>query len=150
MKKRILTFVLAICLLIPGLFVFAGCNDKPDVAVGTYQLESVQFQGQQEAFTKEDYQTKKNDLENLSPEEQGVLTMLGMYFETDNKITLNKDNTATMLGMGETRNGTWTRTDKIVKITTTVEEQTQTMEFALQDNFLIITEQGSTLTYKKA
>lgn len=149
MKKRILSFVLAICLLIPGLFAFAGCNDKPDAAVGTYHLEAVQFEGQEETYTKAKYQEMK-DREDLSEFEQSFITILAQFYEQEFSITLKKDKTFSITEFGETADGTWTRDGNAIKLTATVMEEKQTFEATFNNTTLTMADNGVTFTFKKA
>ena len=150
MKKRILSFVLAICLLIPGLFAFAGCNTtKPDVAVGTYQLESVQATGWESAHTKAQYEEMKNK-EELSEYEQSIIFILAQLFESENSIKLYSNKTFTMSMAGESNSGEWARSEDVIVMTATVMGETRVIEATLTISKLTIVDGGMTLIYKKA
>ena len=109
MKKKILSFIVAVCLFIPCLFMLSACGS--DSVVGKYTLSEV---GMGEvSWTKEQYEEKK-DSDDLDETEQMLSYMAAMMFGSENDVTIEfkEDGTCfidgSIMGQETAEEGTYT------------------------------------------
>lgn len=100
--KKILSFILAICLMLPCAFFLSACgNNEPALVeadvVGTYHVTKVEYQANAEAqklsFTKAQYDAaeEKGDLERTAQEEL-ICSIIDTMHLFDGDYTLETDN----------------------------------------------------------
>lgn len=155
MKKKILSFMLAVCLFVPCLFMLTACGNSG--VVGKYSLYAISSEGI--TWTKADFEAKV-DSEDLSEIEQGLMVMASMLFE-ENAITLElkDDNTVvfamSMMGQTEETTGTWTQDGDKITMTPNDEDADadDVLEITIVDGKLVVAEfmgeDGATLTFAK-
>ena len=148
MKKKFLSLVLAICLIIPGIVMLSACGKTGPAGVYSVSSVTTVMDGSTEAqtFTVEDYNTAKAALEQ-NPDDMVngmIVMMLTMFFEMD--LTVNEDGTFTMtidvMGEEETMSGTWTQEGDTLSLTGGEETATATYK----NNTLTMTEPESEST----
>lgn len=132
MKKRILSFLVAVCLLVPCMFLVA-CGNTVE---GKYSLHSIKFG--ELTWTKADYEAKA-EATDLTEAEQSLVMVWGFMGESEPTIELKKDGTVVMTATYdeevETTNGTWTKDGDTITLTITegegeeAEEYTQTLKY---------------------
>ena len=109
MKKKFLSFVLALCLIIPGIALLSACNNNSPV--GTYTVSSITMRtGETEVrtFTLDDYNTMKQQYEQNPPEnieDEFLLSNLEIFFTL--KLTFYEDGNFVMTYLGYPQAGTW-------------------------------------------
>ena len=149
MKKRLLSFLVAVCLFIPCMFMLTACG-KADVT-GTYTVYSVSVNDT--TWTKEQYEARK-EAADLTEGEEMLKMYAGFMFESATSFELKDNNTFTTTStMGidtETQTGTWTLDGDKLTLTFDVEEgdEPYTQELTYSDGKLIMTESEEGMTMK--
>ena len=110
MKKKFLSFVLALCLIVPGIALLSACNNNSPV--GTYKVSTltmiVEGETEPQTFTVEDYNTMKQQYEQNPPEnieDEFLLSNLEIFFNT--KLTIYEDGNFVINYLGYLQAGTW-------------------------------------------
>ena len=149
MKKRLLSFLVAVCLFIPCMFMLTACG-KADVT-GTYTVYSVSVNDT--TWTKEQYEARK-EAADLTEGEEMLKMYAGFMFESATSFELKDNNTFTTTStMGidtETQTGTWTLDGDKLTLTFDVEEgdEPYTQELTYSDGKLIMSESEEGMTMK--
>lgn len=150
MKKRLLSFLVAVCLFIPCMFMLTACG-KANVT-GTYSIYSVSYNDI--TWTKEQYEANKES-EDLTETEEEFLMYAAMMFESAMSFELKDDNTfttsSTMFGQTSTETGTWSKDGDKITITMNPEEEgdeTESQELTYSDGKLVMsmTEEDMVIT----
>ena len=130
--KKVFSFMLAICLIIPCAMFFVACGENP---AGTYQVTSVSFGSI--SITREQYEAMSDT------EKEDYSTVFEM------KMALNEDGTVTQILGEETEdNGTWEFKDGKIVITT-ADTPIATISAEYKDNSFTMEMMGTTVVYSK-
>ena len=151
MKKRILSFIIAVCLFIPCMFLMTACGG--DSVPGTYKATEITYGD--ETLTKADLEEKINS-EDLGTEQFIYEMFLEMM--NANSFELKKDNTVVMTsvfdGETETQTGTWAQDGDKVTISYSEDGEDISVEFTFKDGKLTMTESDmgmtTTIVYSKS
>lgn len=148
MKKRILSFLVAVCLLVPCMFLVA-CGNTVE---GKYSLYSIKYGDV--TWTKADYEAKAESADLTEPE-QMMAMVWGFIGESAPTIELKKDGTVVMESTYEdeveTTNGTWTKEGDTITFTEAGEDP-EVMTLKLVDGKLVMTNEemeGVEFTFSK-
>ena len=148
MKKRILSFLVAVCLLVPCMFLVA-CGNTVE---GKYSLYSIKYGDV--TWTKADYEAKAESADLTEPE-QMMAAVCSYIFEAAPTIELKKDGTVVMESTYEdeveTTNGTWTKEGDTITFTEAGEDP-EVMTLKLVDGKLVMTNEemeGVEFTFSK-
>ena len=140
MKKKFLSFVLALCLIIPGIALLSACNNNSPV--GTYTLSKSTVGS--EIYTVEYYNALKEKYgqtdESTDPdewtEERKTFEVLKVLFSTE--ITLYESGALVVNQPDIIISGTWTIDgDNLILVTTTGENTVLTATY--NNNTITIT-----------
>ena len=110
MKKKILSFMLAICLIIPAI-MFVGCGKNPpedkkgQEYVGSYQV--VSYADSEVDVTKEQYETNPSDYDEWD---------ISGWFEMTIKLNQNYTFEQHQEGSTYVQNGSWSVVGQKIKI----------------------------------
>ena len=149
MKKRLLSFLVAVCLFIPCMFMLTACG-KADVT-GTYTGYSVSVNDT--VWTKEQYEARK-DASDLTEAETMLLNLAEELFENNATFEIKDDNTfVSAVREGEnadTQTGTWTLDGDKLTLTFDVEDGNEpyTQELTFEDGKLVMTQTFGEMTMK--
>ena len=122
MRKKLLSLLVAVCLIVPCMFMLTACG-KTNTAAGTYSISAISMGDI--TWTAAQYAEKKDAVDLTEPEED--FKMYAQYmFESETTFELKDDNTfsttSTLLGETETQTGTWTQDGNKVTLTFDLEE----------------------------
>jgi hypothetical protein len=156
MKKKILMFLMAVCLFVPCM-ILTACG-KVDIT-GKYEVSSYSMEmlGTSSSYSKEDYQALKDKAEgDLTPEEQSTLEMLDGIFVQN--ITFNEDGTfayETVVIEAVTVTGNWNLDGDTLTLTFAEDSDMAQagmteMTFTVDGDTLTSDMMGVTIVFKKA
>ena len=122
MRKKLLSLLVAVCLIVPCMFMLTACC-KTNTAAGTYSISAISMGDI--TWTAAQYAEKK-DAVDLTEEEEDFKMYAQYMFESETTFELKDDNTfsttSTLLGETETQTGTWTQDGNKVTLTFDLEE----------------------------
>ena len=122
MRKKLLSLLVAVCLIIPCMFMLTACG-KTNTAAGTYSISAISMGDI--TWTAAQYAEKK-DAVDLTEDEEDFKMYAQFMFESETTFELKDDNTfsttSTFMGESETQTGTWTQDGNKVTLTFDLEE----------------------------
>ena len=122
MRKKLLSLLVAVCLIVPCMFMLTACG-KTNTAAGTYSISAISMGDI--TWTAAQYAEKK-DAVDLTEDEEDFKMYAQFMFESETTFELKDDNTfsttSTLLGETETQTGTWTQDGNKVTLTFDLEE----------------------------
>lgn len=145
MKKKLLSLLVAVCLIVPCIFMMTACG-KDDI-YGKYTMYSVTVD--ETTMTKADYEAI-TDTSNLTEDEEECYD----YFEENTAFTLNEDGTFSMTYDTSPTSyveseGTWTQDGD--KIEMSFDSGTSNkINATLKDGKLTLELYGNNLVFTKA
>lgn len=158
MKKKILMFLMAVCLFVPCM-ILTACG-QPAV-VGKWEVSEVtkDMGGETTSYTKEEFlEMKEGSSSELGELNQAIVSMLESFMNQTLTIEEDESFTYSMSEMTETMSvtGTWVLEDNLLKLTALEFSETpedldnNVMTFKFENDSLIMSEGSVTIVFKKA
>ena len=150
MKKKFLSFVLALCLIIPGIALLSACNNNSPV--GTYTLSKSTVGS--EIYTVEYYNALKEKYGQTETDEwtedKGLFESLKELFE--GSLTIYENGVFVLSRPNMTMGGTWTIDgDNLILVPTTGDNAVATATYS--NNTITISDENdgwnASMTYVK-
>lgn len=147
MKKKLLSIIAIICMLIPCIFSLASCSlFDEDVQLGTYVASQITYQTPETSITltREQLEGTSNPPSNVDPE---ILMDMSSTFIFSAIYTIKENNVITISLFDSSIDGTWAIDYDILTLTFTQNSETESIEATYSNDSFIISETEDGITW---
>lgn len=147
MKKKLISMIAIICMLIPCLFSLASCSLFDEDVTGTYSIAQITISSGETSltYTKADYEAM--DPKNLETEEQAIYTILSGFFQANMSFEIKGDNTFVSTNKGGSLTGTWSLDGNTLTLTYAEGSEMESNTLTYSDGNLILIDTNGESTF---